>query len=289
MPSADNEELRFEILHALQSGPRRFSELQAHVENSGVIQTKKTLARYLRALEQDGVIKRTRVSHKNVVYEIMPGERGSWVLAAGAGGAPGGPFYGCDVEWIIRSIGNKAIAHQVAIGYAFQQFIREEATDASWRILTGRPRFRLFLEPELSRYAGWKSTKQDWSDDIIGWRSRRYRMFLKALRGILEKYPQHVRAYLLRPYQKPSIEESEKAWMREEERRHGRLDILRQVLEEQNVSAAWRDRVLMEARESAEFREESQEEYLSRLVRAQQRHRAAKRKPSKKLSLDEMQ
>jgi hypothetical protein len=239
-----------------------------------------TLVRYLRALEDEGVIKRTRVSHKVVFYEIMQGERGSSLLAAGGGGAPGGPFYGSDVEWIIRSIGNKAIALQVAIGYAFQQFMREEATDAPWRILTGRPRYRLFLEPELSRYPGWKFTKEDWSDGMISWRSRRYRMFLKALRGILEKYPQHVRAYLLRPYQKPSIEESEKPWMREEDRRHGRLDILRRVLEEQNVNAAWRDRVLMAARESSEF--ESQEEYLNRLVRAQQRRRAGKSKPRKR-------
>jgi hypothetical protein len=262
--TADNAEFRFEILYALQSGRKRFEELWTSVRTGEVIRSKITLVRYLKALEQESVIKRTQASHKTVFYEIMPRERGSWVLAAGAGGAPGGPFHGLDVEWIIRSIGNKAIALQVAIGYAFRQVMQEETTDAPWRILTGRPRYRLFLEPEPSRYLGRKSTKQDWSDDIMSWRSRRYWMFLKALRGILEKYPQHVRAYLLRRHQKPSIEEP----------RHGRLDILRQVLEEQNMSAAWRDRVLMEARESSEFKEE---EYFSRLVRDLQRQHARKK------------
>jgi hypothetical protein len=66
-------------------------------------------------------------------------------------------------------------------------------------------------------------------------------MFLKTLRGVLEKYPEHVQAYL-----------SEKPCRRQD--RGARLDILRRVLAE-NVSAAERDQVLAKAEQSSEFEE----------------------------------
>ena len=227
--SADNPEFRLEILYALQSGATRFKELWTRVERAGIIRTKMTLVRYLKALEEEGVIKKMRASHKNVFYEIMPGERSSWLLAAG----PPWPLYGHHVEWIIKSMPNKAIALHVAIEYAFNSFMREEATYAPAKILGGRPRYRRFLVPKLikSRYL-----KQDWSDSMVSWHSRHYRMFLKTLLNLFEKYPKHVQAYLC-----------ERPWLRES--RRTQLDILRQVLEE-NVRTTERDQVLTEARES---------------------------------------
>jgi hypothetical protein len=37
---------------------------------------------------------------------------------------------------------------------------------------------------------------EDWSDDMITWSSRRYYIFLKNLRSILRKQPEHVKKYL---------------------------------------------------------------------------------------------
>lgn len=250
--TADNEEFRLEILYALQSGPRRFEELWARVQE--VIRSRMTLVRYLKALEDEDVIKKTRASHKTVFYEIMPGERGSWLLAAR--GPFYGPFYGSDVKWIIRSIRNKAIALHVAINYAFQKTMREEASEPFAKILAGRPRYRpSFIEPKLAKTIT-KPSKEDWSDSMISFSSRRYRMFLKALRDVLEKYPEHVEAYL-----------RENRWEREH---GGRIDILRDVLG-QNVSAEERAQIISKAKESSEFKEESQEEYFNRLVRALQK------------------
>ena len=251
--TADNEEFRLEILYALQSGPRRFEELWARVQE--VIRSRMTLVRYLKALEDEGVIKKTRASHKTVFYEIMPGERGSWLVAAHAPFY--GPFYGSDIEWIIRSIRNKAIALHVAINYAFQKTMREEATEPFAKILAGRPRYRpSFIEPKLAKTIT-KPSKEDWSDSMISFSSRRYRMFLKALRDILEKYPEHVQAYL---HDKPWIEDEEQG-----RRRFGMplikvspLEILTQVLRE-NMTAEEREQILSKAKESSEFKEESQE------------------------------
>ena len=192
---AEDPDRRFMVLYAIQRGAKRFNQIWLDSEVRDVIHSRLTLSRYLKALEKEGVIKRSPVSHKHVEYEIAAGEQSSWVLAAHESGFV--PFDIDVFQLILRSIRDKASGLDIALNYAFNRFFEEEINDATAKIMGGMPQYRKSLTEamELTHIAHEK-INEDWSDDMITWRSRRYYMFLKNLRSILLNQPEHLKTYL---------------------------------------------------------------------------------------------
>jgi len=180
------------ILYAIHRGAKRFNQIWADRDVRDLVHSRTTLSRYLDGLEKEGVVVCKRLSRKNVFYEIAPGEKSSWILAAG----------GTDVHLpismvqAILKVGDKAKALDIALNYAFTFFFEQEIRDAAARIMAGNPQFREFFLEGMK--GGHRIVNEDWSDDMISFRSRRYYMFLRNLRTILDKYPEHVIAYLTR-------------------------------------------------------------------------------------------
>jgi hypothetical protein len=175
----------------------------------------------LKALEKEGVIKRSRVSHKHVEYEIAAGEQSSWILAAQESAY--NPF---DIEMfqlILRSIRDKASGMDIALSYAFSRFFEEEITYATAKIMGGMPQYRHAVTESMElKHTPPDKINEDWSDDMITWSSRRYYMFLKNLRGILLKQPEHVKTYL-----------KEGPWLRRtEEKSNSALVLIERILAE---------------------------------------------------------
>jgi hypothetical protein len=160
-----------------------------------MVHSRVTLSRYLKALEKKGVIKRNRVSHKHVEYEIAAGEESSWVLAAHE--LDYHPFDIDVFQLILSRIRDKASGLDIALNYAFSRFFEEEINDATAKIMGGMPQYRRTITEAMGlKHTPSDKKDEDWSDDMIMWRSRRYYMFLKNLRSMLLKQPEHVEAYL---------------------------------------------------------------------------------------------
>ena len=192
---AEDVDRRFLVLNAIQSGAKRFSEIWTDQLVGEVIHSKVTLSRYLKALENEGVIKRNPVSHKHVEYEIAAGEQSSWALAAHELGNY--PFDVNAFQLILRKIRDKASGLDIALHYAFNRFFDEEIDNATAKIMGGMPQYRKALTEAMEfKHTSLDKINEDWSDDMITWRSRRYYMFLKNLRDLLLKEPEHVKAYL---------------------------------------------------------------------------------------------
>lgn len=186
---------RFAVLYAIQRGAKRFNEIWFDGDVRDVIHSRLTLSRYLRALEKEGVIDRRRVSHKHVEYEIAPGEQSSWMLAAHELG--GYPFDTDIFHLIVRTVRDKATGLDIALNYAFRRFFEEELNYATAKIMGGMPQYRIALTQAWEfKHISREKIEEDWSDDMITWSSRRYYMFLKNLRSMLQKQPEHVEAYL---------------------------------------------------------------------------------------------
>ncbi len=218
---AEDPDRRYMILYAIQRGAKRFNQIWFDGEVRDVIHSRLTLSRYLKALEKEGVIKRNCITHKHVEYEIAAGEQSSWMLAAYE--LDDYPF---DIEVfrvILRSIPDKANGLDIALNYAFSRFFEEEINYATAKIMGGMPQYRRDLTAaiELKRTPRDK-INEDWSDDMIMWRSRRYNMFLRNLRSILLKQPEHVKIYL-----------KERPWLRRpKEKRNSALLLIERVLAE---------------------------------------------------------
>jgi hypothetical protein len=176
-----------------------------------------TLSRYLKALVREGVIARNHVSHKNVVYEIAPGEQSSWLLAAHEMNSS--RYDATLFATILDEVHDKAKALDIALNYAFRRFLDEEIKHAPAKVIGGMPRYRTVLV-RGPRGKGLDEKAEDWSDDMIAWHSRQYRMFLKNLRKHLLKYPQHLGTYL-----------RERPWLQwpVDDQKHD-LELVRQIL-----------------------------------------------------------
>ncbi len=186
---------RFVVLYAVQRGARRFNQIWSDGEVRDVIHSRLTLSRYLKALEKEGVITRSRVSHKHVEYEIAAGEQSSWMLAAHELGYV--PFNIEVFQMILGTIRDKASGLDIALNYAFRRFFEEENDYATAKIMGGLPQYRRALTKAMElKHTPREKIDEDWSDDMIMWRSRRYYMFLKNLRSLLLKQPEHVKTYL---------------------------------------------------------------------------------------------
>lgn len=192
---AEEIDRRYMILNAIERGAKRFNQIWFDGEVRDVVHSRLTLSRYLKALEKEGVITRNQVSHKHVEYVIAPGEQSSWTLAAHELGNY--PFDIDVFQLILRSIRDKASGLDIALNYAFTRLFEEEINDATAKIMLGMPQYRKALTDGMEfRHASREKIDEDWSDDMITWRSRRYYMFLKNLRSILLKDPEHVKTYL---------------------------------------------------------------------------------------------
>jgi len=192
---AEDPDRRFMVLYAIQRGAKRFNQIWFDGEVRDVIRSRLTLSRYLKALEKEGVIKRSHVSHKHVEYEIAAGEQSSWMLAAHESGFV--PFDIDVFQLILRSISDKASGLDIALNYAFRRFFEEEINYATAKIMGGMPQYRKSLTEAMElTHTPHEKINEDWSDDMITWRSRRYYMFLKNLRSLLLKEPEHVKIYL---------------------------------------------------------------------------------------------
>ncbi len=124
---------------------------------------------------------------------------------------------------ILSRIRDKASGLDIALSYAFSRFFEEEINDATAKIMGGMPQYRRALTKaiELKRTPRDK-INEDWSNDMIMWRSRRYYMFLRSLRSILLKQPEHVKIYL-----------KERPWLRRpKEKRNSALSLIERVLAE---------------------------------------------------------
>ncbi len=221
MVKAEDPDRRYMILYAIQRGAKRFNQIWFDSEVRDVIHSRLTLSRYLKALEKEGVIKRSHVSHKHVEYAIAAGEQSSWMLAAQELG-----YYPFDIEVfqaILRCMPNKGSGLDIALNYAFSRFFEEEINDATAKIMGGMPQYRRALTEAMElKHAPRDKINEDWSDDMIMWRSRRYNMFLKNLRSILLKQPEHVKTYL-----------KERPWLRRpKEKRNSALLLIERVLAE---------------------------------------------------------
>ncbi len=226
---ADDPDRRFVVLYAIQRGAKRFNQIWFDGEVRDVIHSRLTLSRYLKALEKEGVVKRNRVSHKHVEYEIAAGEQSSWVLTAQELGD-----YPFDIEvfqLILSRIRDKASGLDIALNYAFSRFFEEEINYATAKIMGGMPQYRRTLTAAIElKHTPRDKTDEDWSDDMIMWRSRRYYMFLKNLRSILLKQPEHVKIYL-----------KERPWLRRpKEKRNSALVLIERVLAEKYPHAPGR-------------------------------------------------
>lgn len=218
---AGDSDRRFVILYAIQRGAKRFTEIWFDGEVRDMIHSRLTLSRYLKALEKEGVIKRNRVSHKHVEYEIAAGEQSSWVLAAHELG-----YYPFDIDvfqLILSKIRDKASGLDIALNYAFSRFFEEEINDATAKIMGGLPQYRRAVTEAMGlKHTPSDKMDEDWSDDMIMWRSRRYYMFLRNLRSILLKQPEHVKIYL-----------KERPWLRRpKEKKNSDLVLVERVLTE---------------------------------------------------------
>ncbi len=81
--------------------------------------------------------------------------------------------------------------------YAFGRFFEEEINVATAEMMGGLPQYRRALTEALEvEHTPREKIDEDWSDDMIMWRSRRYYMFLKNLRSLLLKQPELVKIYL---------------------------------------------------------------------------------------------
>ena len=219
--SAGGSDRRFVILYAIQRGAKRFNEIWFDGEVGDMIHSRLTLSRYLKALEKEGVIKRNRVSHKHVEYEIAAGEQSSWILAAHE--LDYHPFDIDLFQLILSKIRDKASGLDIALNYAFSRFFEEEINDATAKIMGGMPQYRTALTETMElKHVTREKMNEDWSDDMIMWRSRRYYMFLKNLRSILLKQPEHVKTYL-----------KERPWLRRpKEKNNSNLALIEKVLAE---------------------------------------------------------
>ncbi len=218
---AGGSDRRFVILFAIQRGAKRFNEIWFDSEVRNMIHSKLTLSRYLKALEKEGVIKRSRVSHKHVEYEIAAGEQSSWMLAAHEL-----DYHPFDIEvfqLILSRIRDKASGLDIALSYAFSRFFEEEINDATAKIMGGMPQYRRAITEAMElKHVTRDKMDEDWSDDMIMWRSRRYNMFLRNLRSILLKQPEDVKIYL-----------KERPWLRRpKEKRNSALLLIERVLAE---------------------------------------------------------
>lgn len=85
------------------------------------------------------------------------------------------------------------------------------------------PQYRTALTETMElKHVTREKMNEDWSDDMIMWRSRRYYMFLKNLRSILLKQPEHVKTYL-----------KERPWLRRpKEKNNSNLALIEKVLAE---------------------------------------------------------
>ncbi len=192
---SEDPDRRFVVLYAVQRGARRFNQIWSDGEVRDVIHSRLTLSRYLKALEKEGVITRSRVSHKHVEYEIAAGEQSSWMLAAHELGYV--PFNIEVFQMILGTIRDKASGLDIALNYAFRRFFEEEIDYATAKIMGGLPQYRRALTKAMElKHTPREKIDEDWSDDMIMWRSRRYYMFLKNLRSLLLKQPEHVKTYL---------------------------------------------------------------------------------------------
>jgi hypothetical protein len=217
---AGDSDRRFVILYAIQRGAKRFNEIWFDTEVRDMIHSRLTLSRYLKALEKVGVIKRNRVSHKHVEYEIAAGEQSSWILAAHE--LDYHPFDTEVFQLILSKIRDKASGLDIALNYAFSRFFEEEINYATANIMGGMPQYRrAIIEAMKLKDVTLEKINEDWSDDMITWSSRRYYMFLKNLRSILLKQPERVKIYL-----------KERPWLRRpKEKRNGNLVLIERVLE----------------------------------------------------------
>jgi hypothetical protein len=218
---AGDSDRRFVILYAIQRGAKRFNEIWFDGEVRDTIHSRLTLSRYLKALEKEGVIKRSQVSHKHVEYEIAAGEQSSWTLAAHEL-----DYHPFDIEvfqLILSKIRDKANGLDIALNYAFSRFFEEEINYATANIMGGMPQYRKAITEAMElKHTPPDKMDEDWSDDMIMWRSRRYYMFLKNLRNILLKQPEHVKIYL-----------KERPWLRRpKEKRNDALVLIERVLAE---------------------------------------------------------
>ncbi len=222
---AGDTDRRFTLLYAIQRGARRFNQIWNDGEVGDVIHSRLTLSRYLKALEKEGVITRSRLSHKHVEYEIAAGEQSSWVLAAHELGYV--PF---DIEVfqvILRKIRDKASSLDIALNYAFRRFFEEEINVATAKIMGGLPQYRRALTEAMEfTHTPREKINEDWSDDMIMWRSRRYYMFLKNVRSILLKQPELVKIYL-----------KERPWLRQPKENNSALVLIERILAERHPHA----------------------------------------------------
>ncbi|MGA2462714.1 MAG: winged helix-turn-helix transcriptional regulator [Candidatus Bathyarchaeia archaeon] len=218
---AGDADRRFVVLYAIQRGAKRFNEIWLDGEVGDVIHSRVTLSRYLKALEKEGVIKRSRVSHKHVEYEIAAGEQSSWILAAHE--LDYHPFDIDVFQTILGRIRDKASGLDIALNYAFSRFFEEEIDNATAKIMGGMPQYRRALTEAMElKHVTREKINEDWSDDMIMWRSRRYYMFLRNLRSILLKQPEYVKIYL-----------KETPWLRRsKEKKNSDLVLIERVLAE---------------------------------------------------------
>ena len=218
---AGGSDRRFVILYAIQRGAKRFNEIWFDGEVREMIRSRLTLSRYLKALEKEGVIKRSQVSHKHVEYEIAAGEESSWVLAAHE--LDYHPFDTEVFQLILSRIRDKASGLDIALNYAFSRFFEEEINYATAKIMSGMSEYRRALTQAIGlKHTTSHKMDEDWSDDMIMWRSRRYNMFLRNLRSILLKQPEHVNIYL-----------RERPWLgRPKEKRNSALSLIERILAE---------------------------------------------------------
>lgn len=218
---AEDPDRRYMILYAIQRGAKRFNQIWFDGEVREVIHSRLTLSRYLKALEKEGVINRNPVSHKHVEYEIAAGEQSSWILAAQESG-----YYPFDIEvfqGILSRIRDKASGLDIALNYAFSRFFEEEINYATAKIMGGMPQYRKAITEAMElKHTPPDKMDEDWSDDMIMWSSRRYYMFLKNLRSILLKQPEHVKTYL-----------KERPWLhRPKQKMNGALALTERILAE---------------------------------------------------------
>lgn len=188
---AEDPDRREAVAYAIYRGKNRFSQIWMDADVRQVFHSKLTLSRYLDGLEKEGVITCNRLSHKHVVYHIAPGEKSSWLLAARDANLDPGDIQ--IFEAILR-VRDKAKALDIAVNYLFLRFYEGEIKHVAAKIMGGMPEYRGYLLEDMK--VGHKAVDEDWSDDMISWRSRQYHMFLRNLRKRLLRHPKHLQIYL---------------------------------------------------------------------------------------------
>jgi len=154
---ATNPRYRYSIMEALADEdfrPKRYNEVWSKVEDE--IGSERTLSLYLKEMEREGLIARRQISHKKVMYEIIPAYREQWAFVAERDPfrkLPTGVHMRRIMSYLLEQLGDKKQALDLALKYAFASFFRMRSYFASQKlVLADRKKRSLVIERELRYY-----------------------------------------------------------------------------------------------------------------------------------------